>query len=290
MYPENEIHLSEKGIKFRVEDQFFQLDDIDVIWKRRFNGNFSQYIINKKDFIQDSPEIIKYLKREVKTIEDYILNFARDLNIKIINDYDERIVDKLYQMKMANHFQLNTPKFLVSNKVNAVQQFCSGTNTITKPISNYGYFFEKNRIFTTGTNTFRPEHLDDSTETIFPSFVQEQIISAGELKCLLVGDKIFASLQAPNEGLISSDIKRDYRKGAIHLSGYDIPDELKSKLLRLLKYYKLDVCTFDLIMTDKKEFRFIEINSDGIMLFYAQFIDGLDLVEEISNYIIEHKN
>ncbi len=271
------IAINQNDVQLTIDNEVHYLSEFELIWKRRIDNNFisgQRVLKNYRGIIPNM--LIQKLIKEFYELRDLVLHFARSKGIRIINDFDNVCLNKPFQSIRAKDFGLNTPKILVSNSTASISTFISSNNTITKPIGSLGYFVEQGQIMSIKTANVNLEDINTITSNeIFPSFFQEYVKSSYELKCILVGDNLFCVKQFCEIGIIpTTDIKEAYKNKQIKNIEYALNPDIKKDIIRLCHSYKLDLCTVDIIRNLKGEYVFIEINPDGIIEYYGEFLEN----------------
>ncbi|MEL6562356.1 MAG: hypothetical protein AAFQ94_29560 [Bacteroidota bacterium] len=267
------FEMEEDEFSFQYKDRLYKLSEFDLIWKRRFDFNFLQNVLNAKEYRKYPPVVYEYMNREVWMVKDYILQLARLKEIYIINDFDETVINKLYQLNAARRFGLKTPDFLFTNSWDALQAFHDDNQTtITKPSSNFGYIYEKDEVLSHRTSIVNPEDLELLKSSFFPSFFQTGIENTYELKCLFIAGELLAVKQEVRQQKQVADIKQEYRDNNIRNTEYHLPEDLKKQVKLLCEHFRLDLCTIDFIKGADGNYYFLEINHDGIVDYYGTYI------------------
>ncbi|WMX14508.1 MULTISPECIES: RimK family alpha-L-glutamate ligase [unclassified Aureispira] len=271
-----QVTIGENDLLFKVNQQVHHLSEFSLIWKRRISNNFlsTGRLFNSYKGIVPNYTLQQLIK-EVYDLRDLILNFARNIEIPIVNDYDPACKNKPFQTIKANAFGLTCPSMLLSNSIQDINQFISQHDaTITKPIGGLGYLPEEEEIMSIKTTSIDLNDTNDvSSDLIFPSFIQERIPSKYELKCILVGEELHCVKQYYKGGDIpTTDIKLAYRNQQITNEEYHLNQNVKNKVIKLCRYFKLDLCTMDIIKRSDGNYVFLEINQDGVVEYYGSFL------------------
>lgn len=283
--------LNQSSFTFEYKSKSYSLESFDVIWKRRFDGNFYNNVIKVGRYKTFPSSIIGYLEREVKAFAEGILGLARLKKIRIINDYNYQIRDKLNQIQEAKKNGLSVPDFLFTNQkasiVNLVEKY---ENLITKPCSNFGYIRDEESVYSTKTNGVESKEIQNLPDRVFPSFFQNAIDKIYELKCIYVGGELYGVKQTivKENNLNFVDIKFEYSNDNVELEGYSVNKEIKRKVKKLCDFYNIDVCTMDFLVDDNNNYTFLEINQDGLISYYANFLRD-DIYNKLYSLIVNEK-
>lgn len=274
---------------FEYHGRQYALSAFDVIWKRRFDFSFLRYVLRKRDYDDYPPSVHEYLSREVRVVQDFILRLARQKEIPIINDFDESVINKLFQINIARKLGVKVPEFLFTNARDRMEPFYQAhALTVTKPASNFGYIFDGEDTLSHRTSIVKPDAVNQLPQSFFPSFFQQGIQNQYELKCLYIGGEVFAVKQSVKEKKQVADIKQEYKEKNIENTEYPVPESLKTSIRSLCEFFRLDLCTLDFIRTEEGDYYFVEINQDGIIDYYGSFI-STNIYETFYKKVIDGK-
>lgn len=285
-----QVSITEKDVAFKLQGKTHYLSEFALIWKRRISNNFispGRVLGHLKEIVPK--HTLEQLIKEVYDLRDLILHFAQNLGTPIVNDYDIVCRNKPFQTIKANEFGLRCPSMLLSNSVTDLNSFIAKNDaTITKPVGGLGYLFEGDEIMSIKTIAVDLGYTQSVTgEMIFPSFLQERIGSKYELKCILVGDDLYCIKQYYKGGDIpTTDIKQAYRNKQITNEEYHLDPKVKEKVIQLCRYFKLDLCTMDIIKSTDGGYVFLEINPDGVVEYYGSFL-STSIHQQIANMLLK---
>jgi len=270
-----QITMQDNDVSFVIQDQIHHLSDFSLVWKRRISDNFlSPGRVFETYGNSITIQLKKELTKEIYEVRDLLLHYTRKLKIAIVNDYDPICLSKPFQSITASDFHLKVPSTLVSNSMSYINSFIASGDSITKAMFGLGYFVDEKHIMSIKTTSLDLKYTESvSNDSIFPSFLQKQIKSKYELKCILVGEQLHCIKQYSEDGYIpTTDIKEAYRNKQITNVEYTLNEAVKSNVIKMCKYFKLDLCTMDIIRNTDEEYVFIEINPDGIIEYYSEFL------------------
>jgi glutathione synthase/RimK-type ligase-like ATP-grasp enzyme len=178
-------------------------------------------------------------------------------------DADERALKKVLQHRLAQRVGLRVPETLVTNGPHEARAFIAAhadTGVIRKAFRN---------IPQAPRETLRvgPDELARIDSVRFaPVIFQEFIPVALDLRVTVVDGKVFAAS-------FRSDPRYevDYRAGigSAEVQPYTLPDDVTSKLLRLMDQMALNFGAADFRVTPDGEHVFFEINPAGEYLFVS---------------------
>jgi len=269
------IAIEDHDVKIILNEKTHFLSEFSLIWKRRISNNFlsSERVLRSYNKLI-TKELARKLMSEIYEVRDLMMHFVEKLKLPIINNYDPVCLSKPFQSIKATEFGLKSPSIVVSNSLTQINSFLSGRDAITKPIGGLGYMGDEQHLMSVRTTRLTPNYTEPITEEkIFPSFVQEYIKSRYELKCILVGEQLNCIKQYSLAGDIpTTDIKEAISANQIRKEEYQLDAAIASKVVSLCRYFKLDICTIDIIKSSQDEYAFIEINPDGVVEYYGDFL------------------
>jgi glutathione synthase/RimK-type ligase-like ATP-grasp enzyme len=195
--------------------------------------------------------------------------------------------NKQLQLQLAQQLGLVIPKTLITNDPDSVRQFyrgCEG-NVVAKMLSSFAVY-EEGQERVVFTNAVKEEDLGDLENLRFsPMTFQERIPKALELRVVLIGDRVFAaSIDSQEYERSRVDWRRDAVARLDAWRPFDLPDEVKSKLQRLLDFFGLQYGAFDLILKPDKQYVFLELNPTG-EFFWLDRIVGLPISDAIADVL-----
>ena len=149
------------------------------------------------------------------------------------------------------------------------------------------YIMKKLELFNQAEKISKEDILKVS-EALFPSFLQKGIKNAYELKCIYIGGRVYAVKQQPKNPGNTSDIKLAYKHNNVDISAYEIRNDIKLKIGELCNAFNIDICTMDFIVDDLENYYFLEINQDGVINFYSNYIND-NIYEAFYKFITDEK-
>lgn len=171
--------------------------------------------------------------------------------------------NKIYQMQIAQEIGFAIPYSIISNSGDAVStMLLNHENCIIKPIKtgNVADINSPNVIF---TSRMDKGYINQSKRIeSFPCYIQENIEKQCDVRCIVVGDEIFA---AGIDSQIVPDGKIDWRKAATILPHrrIDLPCELRKKIAIMTKELGLVYAALDFILDKSDNYVFLECNPNG---------------------------
>lgn len=265
----------------KIKNIYIDFNEVDAVYFRRAE-------ISKLDYILDINEQERnYLRGELGYTLEGIYKLLRG-KYWLNNVYDIREAEnKIYQLQVAKEVGFNTPDSIISNCVDVIDDFVNKYNNdcIIKPIKTGNVKDEKNAkvIFTSKIGN---EFISDKKKlNIFPSYLQENIHKKFDLRCIVVGEKVFCAKIHSQEDV---DSIIDWRKSKKYLEHevHDLPFEISCKCVEMTKKLKLRYSAIDLILDHNNKYIFLECNPNGQWAWLEKRL-GLPICENIVRLLRE---
>jgi len=195
---------------------------------------------------------------------------------------------KPLQLRLAAELGLPVPRTLVTNDPEAVRHFaseCPG-GVVAKTLSSFVVHDEEGRELAVYTSWVREEHLEDLDGLqLSPMQFQEWVPKAFELRCTVVGNRVFSA--ALDVGLLDRG-KVDWRIEGSELAAawrpHELPPEVEQALLSLLDKLGLNYAAIDLILTPDGRYVFLEVNPCGEFRWLND-LEELSIAEAIAGVL-----
>lgn len=182
---------------------------------------------------------------------------------------------KALQLAEASKAGLKTPKTLISNdpaKVAVFADALGGAECALKPLHAIGVTDERGYHLPL-TTTLPPGQALDAV-ALAPTIFQPYIEKAAELRCVVIGEKIFAA-KIDSQG--DEKTRRDWRGGKRRHEVFSLPEQVEASIRRLMRSFGINFASIDMILTPEGEFVFLELNPNGQWLWLELEL-GLPLV------------
>lgn len=278
---EREILLKEKnGTVHNLTTEFSGL------WNRRFY-NLAECL---KDVVEK-----KYLDGCVGEAQVTLTGVLSHLEHEMItlNSYSEtrKASIKEMQLRIAEECGLRIPRTCISNDFEQVEKFIKSCTDGAVVKMQHGF-----RTYADGeeqvmfTNTVGEDDFDElkTQLSLCPMQFQEKIEKKLELRITVIGKRLFAAAldsQATAKGKI------DWRKVGAETVGdwvpYEIPDDLKNKMLDFHEFCNLNYGASDVILTPEGDYVFLETNPGGEFFWLDMEMD-YEISDEIASLLLGH--
>lgn len=278
--PEIEVDIlsTSKSVVMTASDNTLNLNEINTVWFRR--GYLRFFSINNLPNSQEDivKGLNKHIANEGDTLKDYIYAFLclkRTINHANVYNYN-----KLTALSMALSIGLNVPDTLVTKDAKRIRKFIyNEPKAITKCIQDI-QSFRMGKVFTSVGKIARVTPQDITEPTYWYSLFQQEITKKYELRIFYWIGKCYAMAIFSQ---LDSASKLDFREVDVNgdhpnrMVPYKLPNDIRSKIDRLMKTLKLESGSIDMIVTPDNEYYFLEVNPVGQFGF----------VSELCNYYIE---
>jgi glutathione synthase/RimK-type ligase-like ATP-grasp enzyme len=130
------------------------------------------------------------------------------------------------------------------------------------------------------TTILPKDHPLDSV-ALAPNIFQPYVSKAAELRCVVIGEKIFS---ARIDSQANASTSKDWRGGDYQLEPFSLPERVEASILRLVDSFGINFASLDMILTPEGEFVFLELNPNGQWLWLEQDL-GLPLVANMADLL-----
>ncbi len=269
-------------IRKNVENDFqdFQI----VLTEGKVESSFHNSILwNRRGYLPLLPYILKhtpwenYLKKEqipvLFTLEsinksNYLGSYKQEFNN-----------NKILHLLEASKVGLEIPKTIVTNNRKSLLEFIEkGKRYITKSI-NQSPSLETDDFYYYGEGTFEL-NFDEVSEIFAPSLVQEYIEKEIEIRTFFIEENYYSmAIFSQNDEKTKIDFRNYNQSKPNRNVPFILPDDILNKLKLFSIKMGYDTGSFDLILTPKGNYFFLEINPMG----------QYDWVSQDCNYYIDKK-
>lgn len=172
---------------------------------------------------------------------------------------------KIAQLSIAAGLKFQVPETLVSNDPDKIREFYAHNRgeVVAKPL-RLGYFDFGDRQTCVFTTRVTEDHLnDDESLRLAPVIYQALVNKSYDIRLTIVGSKVFAAA-IDSQSIPSAviDWRRSETEDLGHLR-HELPSDVETKCLQLMKTLGLSFGALDLILTPQGEYVFLEVNPSG---------------------------
>jgi MvdD family ATP-grasp ribosomal peptide maturase len=196
--------------------------------------------------------------------------------------------NKQLQLQIAREMNLEVPRTLITNRPAAVLEFAKSCENgiVTKMLSSFAVY-ENGKERVVFTNPVKPDDLKElSGLQLCPMTFQEMVPKALELRVTVVGREVFS---ASINSQASERAIHDWRRDGVGLlqewEPYDLPLEIKERLLSFMDYFGLNYGAIDIIVTPDARHIFLEVNPAG-EFFWLERWPGLPISKALADVLL----
>ena len=261
--------------ELRNPDHRVAFDDISAAWFRRSRNLFEGRIS------QTSEKLDNYVRAQ--STATLIAVCASLDTLWVSHPFKLRRGEvKALQLAEASKAGLKTPHTLISNDVTQATGFVDGlvdAECAIKPLMAVGVTDDQGYRLPL-TTTLPPGHSLESV-ALAPTMFQPYVDKAFELRCVVIGDRIFC---AKMDSQADENSRLDWRGGNPEHEIFALPDQVQASIRRLMDSFGLNFASLDMIVTPEGEFVFLELNPNGQWLWLELEL-GLPLVASMADLL-----
>lgn len=283
--------------KFYDKIQFFRFNTdrfFDYNIEITQNGTIIEYKDKSLAINTSSCHALYYRKITLPDLADYEIKYRYLMQREMLSVIDgiaettgkialtrpsilRRADNKIVQLKEAKKAGFNLPQSLITNSDSAASKFCIENKSIIKPVS-VGKIVGREEVGIIQTNMV-DNNIEIQGLSSSPAYFQSYEAKEYEIRLTILQGQLFGVR-------IDSTDKVDWRKenAVLHYRKVQIPQEIASKCLTIMKKLNLDFAAFDFIVRDGL-YIFLEFNANGQWLWLEE-----ELKLNISESIIEYLN
>lgn len=264
-------------VKFTYNQSEYFLHDFKSIWCRRGRFHTSPYQL-KSGFFE--AEIKTHFGREKNTFIEYVYEYIDNHQFKVLNNPLRYEVNKLKSMTVASECELNIPPTLVTNS-EWNEQIFPFEKLITKTIDNGLVGLEDGKYITnTGTKSVS---ISEIKGHFFYSKFQKEINKKYELRIFYLDSHYYSLAYISNK--MNEIDSRNLDNKTIRYVPFNLPEDIRNKLTVFMKMMKLETGSIDMIVDDKDDFYFLEVNPIGQFDFLNAY-GNFQIEKDIAKYLI----
>jgi hypothetical protein len=190
---------------------------------------------------------------------------------------------KALQLVEASKAGLKVPETLISNDPGRAEAFVNAlraSDCAIKPLLAVGVTDDAGG-FRMPLTVMLPRGHSLASVAHAPTMLQPYVAKAFELRCVVIGEQIFA---AKMDTQADQRSRVDSRGGDPDLEVFELPEAVETSLHRVMDSFGLNFASLDMIVTPDGEFVFLELNPNGQWL-WLEFELGLPLVATMADLL-----
>ncbi len=262
-----QVEICDEGsaITLLYKNRAFKLDEIKGVWYRR-GGYFKFYNSINWSSLEVSNTIKNELRtdlwNESKTVATFVYQYLENKNS--INSFFTSNPNKLFLLETAASCGLKVPKTLITSSKSDLRKFIntSPNGVVTKGINESLHFGDDEGFYSVYTEVI--SNLNDIPESFFLSKFQEKVNKVFEIRVFYFFEEFYSmAIFSQKNEQTSVDFRKYDEKKPNRCVPYELPNQEKTKIIKLMNRMNLNSGSLDLIYNDKGEFVFLEINPIG---------------------------
>ena len=285
------IDVDKGEIIFNVKGKKVNLLHASSIWYRRRGINNNMVKTNpdklkgKNIYIEEKEahHLSNHLKDELKVLLEYIFyKLEKEIPLKLGSRF-QADPNKFVMMEVARKNGLKIPKTIITTSRKQIKETLSNeSGIINKALSNGVYLFSTEHAYYTYTEKLSADFIDTLPGHIFPTLIQTEIKKQYEVRVFYLKGTFYPMAIFSQ---ISEETQVDFRRKGrdvntlVRYVPYRLPVELKAALQRTLDELNMDTGSIDLLVDEKGDYYFLEINHVGQFGWLSHYC----------NYLLEKK-
>jgi glutathione synthase/RimK-type ligase-like ATP-grasp enzyme len=191
---------------------------------------------------------------------------------------NQRMGNKLFQLKLAQKVGLKVPETIITNDQKAAKNFLRShkeviAKTISGGLTRLGDGSKPG--YTIYTTKLSDGILSDQLKSVrfAPTLFQVYIPKKIELRITIIQENVFTcAIESQKSEKTKVDWRRYDLKNVPHYS-FQLPQLIEKQLIEFMKEGDLKFGTFDMILTPQNEYIFLECNPNGQWYWIEQLTD-----------------
>ncbi|WAS95760.1 grasp-with-spasm system ATP-grasp peptide maturase [Nannocystis punicea] len=264
-----ELTFADDDFLVRVNDDEFRLAEVSSAWLRKggfwFKGLFPAITAQGRPAL--TRHLSQMLERENRTLRDHF-HYVLRKRCAVLGSAHGSTPNKLVVLEHARELGLSIPPFSVSNLRSHAQSLAeSDRGHVTKAMSDGLYLFDTTESKTgyfTYTEALGPQSLEDVGTRLAPSFYQQYVEKAFELRIFFLDDQFRAgAIFSQNDEKTKVDYRKYNNERPNRVIPFRLPQEIEHKLSLLARRLDLNTGSFDMIVDRRGEYYLLEVNPVG---------------------------
>ncbi|WP_420378262.1 hypothetical protein [Gilvibacter sp.] len=279
------IHVVRRNAEAFTDFSFAIDNDSNSIRLQGHAITADHVLLNRRGKINLNPKVSwnnayvrNYFKKEANSIARSI-----EFNLKnaeqFFGSYEKEADNqKIKHLLNAQKAGMMVPNSLVTTNKKDLRVFYERHKPIVTKDVKSGLQFKtlQGTFVTTGTSELTQETIDGLPDHFLPIYVQEMIKKKYELRIFVFKESLYAmAIFAKDKEEI--DTRESSSKNLNRSVPYNLPELLKGKIQKFMSLSGLDTGSIDIIVDQKNNFVFLEINPQG----------QIDWLSKNCNYYIE---
>lgn len=247
------FEITKTGIDFKVDKK-------QTFWGRRWSLFESAapkvtFAENNKAFVSAIQTSLKY---DFHIVNQFVAHYIEQQSLTTTNQMS---VNKLLVLTEALKVGLDIPESLVTNQFKEANAFkAKHLKIITKAISETMPIPTEDNFFASFTSIVETDFVEDIGLTLFQEFLHKEF----ELRVFYLDEKMYSmAIFSQLDAQTAIDFRVYNHKHPNRYVPFTLPNDLKSKLIVLMKSIKLKTGSIDIVKTRDNRYVFLEVNPTG---------------------------
>ena len=263
--------------ELRTKDGRVSFDDLCAAWFRRSGNLYETRLTITSEKLENYVKIQSQgtLSALCSSLQTFWVSHPLTLR---------RAEVKALQLVEASRAGLKIPHTLISNEPERATPFVQAlgdADCAIKPLLAVGVT-DDHGGFRMPLTAMLPRGHSLASVAHAPTILQPYVEKAFELRCVVMGEKIFA---AKMDTQADEKSRVDSRGGDPDHEIFELPDEVEASLHQLMDRFGLNFASLDMIVTPDGEFVFLELNPNGQWL-WLEYELGLPLVASMADRLM----
>ena len=276
-----DVNNDKFGLYDKSKEKYINLKGVKSVYFRRAEVSTLSYINDIS--IQE----LNYLRSELAFVLEGVYKILQS-KYWLNNVYRIREAEnKIYQLQIARKIGFEIPISIISNVPDTIMETIKKceNDCILKPIKT-GNMKDDETPKVIFTSKIENEIISEEERIqSFPLFLQKNIHKKCDLRCIVVGEKVFAA-QIESQGVKEAQIdwrrSKDYLEHKIH----ELPVHIEKMCIQMTKQLNLNYSAIDLILNEQGDYIFLECNPNGQWAWLEKRL-GFPISESIVNMLVE---
>ena len=194
--------------------------------------------------------------------------------------------NKMLQLQLAHDIGMKVPRTMISSNPKALRSFARGLkrSLVYKPLTGHFWMESGKPKFQTQAAVINDvEALDDTSISACPGIYQELVDKVGDVRSVVVGNKVFSALFLSNKDNSEHtiDCRQQILLGTAAAQAFELPADVKNLLLHVTNKFGLTYSSADFALCDNGALYFLELNPIGQFGFVEQLVPTLTILDSV---------
>lgn len=263
------IDIDNENFFFTINGRVVYLNEIDAVWYRKGTNWLADLFYPVK--VEDHERLTNYLNYKLRSEEIKLAEYIHSIienTVPVLGTSSKGDLNKLIVLSAAKKAGLLVPDFYVSNHKNGIENIFNHTpDLITKAMSDGLYLFdntEKNTGYFSYTEKVDKDLMNTIPDRICPSLLQKNIHKKYEVRVFFLQNQCYSmAILSQLDEQTKTDFRKYNEKKPNRFVPFQLPADIDQKIKNLFTALNLNTGSVDLMVDEKEDFYFLEINPVG---------------------------